>query len=100
MDLEYVKLDGDADDVAKQLLEPNLPSQMLDELSVVSKADMAELLVLLTRRMGKASIEKDELIRFAQKNRSALKGGLFKRGLMSMFPDFIEAAEATGGSFG
>jgi hypothetical protein len=67
-----VSLAGPPDDVAANLIAPNSPSKFLDDFILDDANSVAELFVNLMKRMGKASIEKDEMIRFVERNRTKL----------------------------
>ncbi len=95
MESDYISLEGDPDDVAAKLLAPHLPPSLLDSIRIDSDFGIAELLMHLTHRMGRASIEKDELIRFVDMNRAALKSGR-----LAMMDKFLSAAKATDENYG
>lgn len=95
MDDHTVGLKGDPDDIAAQLLKPQLPSKMLDAISIRTDTGIAELLMHLVQRMGRASIEKDEMLRFVERNRSVLDSSK-----LQILGDFAQAAAATDRKFG
>jgi hypothetical protein len=94
-DADIVSIEGDPDAVAENLIRPHLPEKFLDDVSLDSDEGIAELLWLLIRRMGHASIEKDELIRFVQRNERPLRAKVLK-----MLPEMAEAAKASDEKFG
>jgi hypothetical protein len=94
-DADTVSIEGDPDSVAENLIRSHLPEKFLDEVSLDSDEGIAELLWLLIRRMGHASIEKDELIRFVQRNERPLRAKVLK-----MLPEMAEAAKASDEKFG
>ena len=66
---DLVTIDGDPDDLADRLIESSLPAKFLDQVSIADERGCADFIAQLFLRMGKASIEKDELIRFVERNR-------------------------------
>lgn len=66
---KVIMIEGDPDELAHRLIEPNLPSKFLDEVSIDDEKGIADFIAQLFLRSGKASIEKDELIRFVERNR-------------------------------
>ncbi len=94
-DADIVSLNGDPDVVAENLIRPDLPDKFLDDVSLDSDEGIAELLWLLIHRRGHASIEKDELIRFVQRNERPLRAKVLK-----MLPDMAEAAKNSDKNLG
>jgi hypothetical protein len=96
---EVIRIEGDPDTLADQLLAPSQPTKFLDQVSIVDNQGIADFVAQLFLRMGKASIEKDELIRFVERNRSH-----FNETFMQLLTDATEAAaqtdESTGVYFG
>lgn len=66
---DQVTIDGDPDELSQRLIEPSLPAKYLDQISIADERGYADFLAQLFLRMGKASIEKDELVRFVARNR-------------------------------
>lgn len=69
---EVITIEGDPDELAQRLIAPDLPSKFLDEVSIADAKGAADFIMQLIRRVSKASIEKDELIRFVERNRPNL----------------------------
>lgn len=92
---ETVSLHDDPDTVAHNLIRASLPGKFLDELSLDTDEGIAELMWLLLRRVGDASIEKDELIRFVQRNEGPLRARVAE-----MLPGMADAAKSTDENFG
>jgi hypothetical protein len=84
---EMVSLAGHPDEIAANLIASHLPSKFLDDFKLDSESTLAELLAHLMTRMGKASIEKDEIIRFVERNRN---------GRLSQFVELLQAASQAG----
>lgn len=95
-DVLVVSLEGDADDVAEQLLRPHLPRQRLDQVVVGEGVKgMGDLFAHLMLRPGRASIERDELIAFVERNRRR-----WTPKTMEILDKVCEAACATDEEFG
>lgn len=68
--IESVALTGHPDEIAADLIRPHLPATLLDEIVLTDNESLPRLLAVLITRMGRASIEKDEMIRFVERNRA------------------------------
>lgn len=71
-DLQIVSLEGDPEQAAEQLLAPNLWRVPLDQIDLSTETGQALLLARFIGSEGKASLEKDEVIRFTERNRASL----------------------------
>jgi hypothetical protein len=76
-DLQYsvIRLEGDAEKIAEDLIRDSLPKTQLDEIDVSNEKGLARLFACLMLRQSQASLEKDEIIRFVQRNHKALQAG-------------------------
>ena len=70
-----IGLEGDPEQVAEDLIRNSLPKTQLDEIDIDSQEGLARLFACLMLRMNQASLEKDEIIRFVDRNRRPLKSG-------------------------
>jgi hypothetical protein len=76
-DVTIVPLDQDPESVADQLIADTLPETFLDEIDVGRADGMASFVLVLVSRQHQASIERDELIGFVERNRQILHAGGF-----------------------
>lgn len=67
-----VSLEGDPERIAEQLLAPSLWRVPLDQIDLSTQPGQAQLFTRFIASRGKASLEKDEIIRFTEKNRDSL----------------------------
>lgn len=95
VEFDTVSLHDNPDIVAHNLLRPHLPSKFLDEVSLETDEGITELMWLLLKRIRHASIEKDELIRFVERNEGPLRTRVAK-----MLPAMADAAKSTDEDFG
>jgi hypothetical protein len=80
-------MSDDPEELARNLLADSLPKTFLDEIDISSEQGLSRLLACLILRQQQASLEKDELIRFVERNRKALNSGAYK---------LLKAMEAAG----
>lgn len=92
---DVVTIEGDPDKLAQRLMDSSLPSKFLDHVSIADDEGCADFIAQLFFRMGKASIEKDELIGFVERNRPH-----FDKKFMCLLTVAIEAATKTDESTG
>lgn len=96
---DMITIEGDPDELAHRLLEPSLPSKFLDQVSLADEKGVADFIAQLFLRMGKASIEKDELITFVERNRPHFDGKFMKL-LTAATEAATHTDESTGLYFG
>jgi hypothetical protein len=70
----YVPLDGDPEAVADALMEDERPDRLLDEVPLREPPDAPQLLMYLVHRTRYFNIDREEVVRFAERNRTALEG--------------------------
>jgi hypothetical protein len=70
-----VKLSGEPEAIAQQLIAGDLPKTFLDEVDISNQEGQARLLACMMLRRRQASLEKDEIVRFVRRNEAALKRG-------------------------
>jgi hypothetical protein len=70
-----IRLEGDPERVAEDLIRDSLPKTQLNEIDISDQAGLARLFACLMLRRNQASLEKDEILRFVQRNRKPLKSG-------------------------
>jgi hypothetical protein len=71
-DVQYVSLEGDPEEIALQLLAPSLWRVPLEQIDLSTQEGQASLLTRFIAMHAKASLEKDEIIRFTERNRASL----------------------------
>lgn len=70
-----IGLDGDPEQVAEALIRSSLPKTQLDEIDIRDEAGLSRLFACLLLRRHQASLEKDEILRFVDRNRAPLRSG-------------------------
>jgi len=90
--VEIVPLEGDPEQIAEGLIRSSLPKSFLDEIDIASSEGQGRLLACLMLRRHQASLEKDEILRFVERNRTALEGGA-----LDLVRMFINIATLTDG---
>ena len=89
-EIQTVSLEGDPEEAAEQLLEPHLWRVPLDQIDLSIQQGQAQFLARFIASEDKASLEKDELIRFTERNRESLP--FFMDDLL---PKMLEAMKGT-----
>src|SRR5262249_5697121 len=75
LDYEIIGLDGNPEEIADDLIRGSLPKTFIDEIDISTQEGLGRFFACLMLRRNQASLEKDEIIRFVDRNRTALKGG-------------------------
>jgi hypothetical protein len=70
--VQPISLDGDPERIAEQLLSPSLWRVPLDHIDLSTQEGQGQLIARFIASPGKASLEKDEIIRFTERNRESL----------------------------
>jgi hypothetical protein len=83
-----VELSGEAEDVADALIADSLPPVFLDQVDLSENEGMALFLALLVTRRQQASIERDELVAFVERNRAYLT----TTNVLEMLPTWLRQA--------
>ncbi len=90
-----ISLDGDPEQLAEALIRGSLPKTQLDEIDIRDQAGLARLFACLMLRRNQASLEKDEIIRFVDRNHAPLKSGA-----LDLLQKFSEAGTHVEGGEG
>lgn len=75
LEYEIIGLDGSPEEVAASLIRGSLPKTFIDEIDISTQEGLGRFFACLMLRRNQASLEKDEIIRFVDRNRAALEGG-------------------------
>lgn len=73
--VETISLEGSPERIAQDLIRSSLPKTFLDEIDISTDEGLSRLLACLILRKDQASLEKDELVRFFQRNERSLRQG-------------------------
>lgn len=92
-DDKIVSLEGTVEEVADALLAPTLPKTFIDEIVLSSEEALGRLFACLMLRKHEASLEKEEIVRFVERNRTYLDAGV-----LDPVEALIEAAREVEGS--
>lgn len=90
--IRMVSLNGDPERAAEELLAPSLWRVPLDQINLSTEHGKAELLNRFIAYPGKASLEKDEIIRFVERNRDSLPPFID-----DVLPKMVQAAKKVKG---
>jgi hypothetical protein len=75
LDFVVIPLETDAESLAEELIRDSLPKTFLDEIDISDDQGKGRLFALLMRRRHQASLEKDEILRFVERNEHVLRDG-------------------------
>jgi hypothetical protein len=73
--VEIISLDAEPEQIAEDLIRDSLPKTFLDQIDISDEQGISRLMACLLLRQHQASLEKDEIIRFVERNRRALGAG-------------------------
>jgi hypothetical protein len=90
-DYEVIPADGTPEELADALIRSSLPRVFFDQIDLGTEIGLGQLLAMFVSRPGNASLEKDEIVRFVERNRSQMPEFFGK-----LLPQFKKAAAATG----
>lgn len=86
-----VSLEGQPEQIAEDLIRDSLPKTFLDQIDISTEEGKGKLLACLMLRQHQASLEKDEILRFVDRNQGALKAGELK--IVRLFAQVGEKVE-------
>ncbi|MFP5245518.1 MAG: hypothetical protein ACLGH0_02400 [Thermoanaerobaculia bacterium] len=70
----YTEVTNDPESMAEQFIATELPRFFLDQIDLDNPMGLAQFLFAVVTRPGRASLEKDEILRFVDRNRKFLSG--------------------------
>jgi hypothetical protein len=77
-DFIIIPMSDDPEEMAQNMIADSLPKTFLYEIDISNEQGLSRLIACLLLRQQQASLEKDELIRFVERNRKALNSGAYK----------------------
>jgi hypothetical protein len=66
---QTIPVEGTPEEMAEALIKPSLPRAYFDQIDLSATIGMAQMLGMFVSRPPQASLEKDEIIRFVERNR-------------------------------